>query len=100
MTRTLIKCCLRVMVASPLWAFVGIEHVVGYHELGSSWEPFMKHRPSLQVRFKNPAQKGLDLAAFDSLSPTEQIAFVEFCTILFGMHDPAKCDMVLRERSI
>lgn len=100
MNRTLIKYCIGVIVTCMLWAFVGIEHVVGDHELGSTWEPFVKHRPSLQMRFTNPAQRGLEQVTFETLSPAEQTAFIEFCGIRFGASDPEKCHAALAGRSI
>lgn len=100
MKQMFIKCGIAAMTVGLLWAFVGVERVTGDHEMGVSWEPFMKHQPSLQVRFQNPAQIGLDVSSFDTLSPKEQTAFVEFCVIRFGEHDPAKCKAALAERSI
>jgi hypothetical protein len=61
MKSLLVKVALCVVAIGALWAFVGVERIVGDHEVGVSWEPFSKHRMSLQVRFENPAQKGLEL---------------------------------------
>lgn len=83
-----------------LWIFVGFERVVGDHEMGVAWEPFIKHRLSLQVRFENPAQKGLELVTLEALSPTKQATFIEFCAIRFGMTDTAECQKRLVERRI
>lgn len=100
MKQGLIKFGIACIAVGLLWAFVGVERVVGDHEMGVSWEPFVKHQPSLQIRFTNPAQKGLELASFDSLSPREQTAFVEFCVIRFGEPDPAKCSTAISNRRI
>lgn len=74
-----------------LWAFVGLERIVGDHEIGVSWEPFIKHQPSLQMRFTNPIQYGLDTEPFETLSPDEERQFLEFCSIRFGITDGRQC---------
>lgn len=87
-------------LVGALWAFVGVERLVGDHEVGVSWVLFLKHRPSLQVRFTNPAQKGLEIAPFESLSPAEQAAFVEFCGIRFGVRDTLRCYAFISDRGV
>lgn len=96
-----IKVVAAVVVAGMLWAFVGVERIVDDHEIGISWEPFVKHRPSLQVRFVSPAQKGLEIApTTDDLSPSERAAFIEFCGIRFGVTDPAHCHAIISRRGV
>jgi hypothetical protein len=100
MKAALIKTGVAVMVAGILWAFVGVERIVGDHEIGVSWEPFIKQRPSLQLRFENPAQKGLEIDPFEALSPAEQAAFNEFCAIRFGATDAAQCRALIGQRRV
>lgn len=83
-----------------LWAFGGVERMVGDHEIGVSWEPFVKHRPSLQVRFMNPAQKGLEIVPYNSLSPVEQAEFIDFCSIRFGVADMERCHTLVSDRGV
>lgn len=100
MKAMLVKGGVGVLLAGILWAFGGVERMVGDHEVGVSWEPFVKHRPSLQVRFMNPAQKGLEIVPFDALSPAEQAEFIEFCNIRFGVADVGRCHALVSDRRI
>jgi hypothetical protein len=86
------------LVVGVLWAFVGIERIVGDHEIGVTWEAFLKHHPSYQVIFENPGSKGLELMHFEKLSPAEQASFVEFCRIRFGTSDRRACQTILISR--
>lgn len=88
------------VVVAAMWAFVGFERIVGDHEVGASWEPFIKHRPSLQMRFENPAQKGLEIVEFENLSPDDQAAFTNFCAFRFGTTDAARCSAALVGRMV
>lgn len=100
MKAMLVKGGVAVVLAGILWAFGGVERMVGDHEVGVSWEPFVKHRPSLQVRFTNPAQKGLEIVPFDSLSPAEQVEFIEFCSTRFGVADAGHCHALVSDRGV
>lgn len=73
------------------WAVVGVERLVGDHEIGVSWEPFIKHTPTWRIRFENPAQKGLDLVPLASLAIQEQQQLAEFCEIRFGQANAQQC---------
>ncbi|MBB6186430.1 hypothetical protein [Rhodanobacter sp. MP7CTX1] len=77
--------------AVVFWAFVGAERVVGDHEEGVSWPLFVKHEPTFQFHFHNPAQRVLDIDPFDELSPTEQANFHEFCKIRYGKVSIRQC---------
>jgi len=83
-----------------LWPFVGIERIVGDHEVGVSWEPFIKHRPSVRSLYSNPAQHGLDFVPFEDLSPVEQKRFVEFCSVRFGIQAPSSCGATIAARGL
>lgn len=100
MRNLLVKAVLGVVATGTVWAFVGVERMVGDHEIGVSWEPFIKHRPSLQVRFENPAQKGLELTPIDELSASERAAFIEFCGLRFGEADAARCYARVADRRV
>jgi hypothetical protein len=94
------KTAIAVVIAVIAWTFLGVERIVGDHEIGVTWEPFVKHRPSLQIRFQDPGQKGLDIVPFNALSPADQAAFVEFCTIRFGSADVAQCRALITARGV
>ena len=100
MRTTPLKATVAAVVAVMLWAFVGVERIVGDHEAGISWETFIKHRPTLQVIFQNPAQKDLDIASFDTLSLAEQAAFIDYCTIRFGTPDAGQCRAIVIGRIV
>ena len=100
MKSLLVKVVLCVVATGALWAFVGVERIVGDHEIGVSWEPFIKHRMSLQVRFENPAQKGLELTPIDELSASERAAFIEFCELRFGDVDATRCYARVADRRV
>jgi hypothetical protein len=74
-----------------LWASVGVERVVGDHEVGVTWTPFVKHRLSARIVFQNPAWQGLEVVSLQNLSLPERLAFAEFCQIRFGARDPQRC---------
>lgn len=73
------------------WAFVGIERLIGDHEVGVVWEPFLKHRASLQMRFSDPSRQGLETVPFEDLNGEDRVRFIEFCEIRYGTRDPKKC---------
>lgn len=89
-----------ILLVVVLWVFVGVERIVGDHEMGVSWEPFLKHKPSLQMRFINPAQKGLEIVPLEALSPSEQGAFREFCAVRFGVADMSQCLAHISDRAV
>lgn len=91
---------LGVVATATLWAFFGVERIVSDHEIGVSWEPFIKHRPSLQVLFENPAQKGLKLTPVVAMSASERAAFIEFCELRFGEVDAVRCYARVADRSV
>jgi hypothetical protein len=79
---------------------IGVERQVGDHEMGVNWELFVKHRASLQWRFTNPAQHGLEVLPFDELTPDERKRFIDFCSIRFGNSDVSSCYKKLSARAI
>jgi hypothetical protein len=83
-----------------LWSFVGAEHIIDDHEVGTSWQIFIKHRPSLHFTFKNPAQKGLEIVDYKALSSSDRSSFLEFCNIRFGIIEPSQCQTILKNRAI
>lgn len=95
-----LKAAVAVLVICTLWAFVGVERIAGDHEVGVSWETFIKHRPSTQLKFQNPAQKGLELIPFEALSLADQTAFIEFCAIRFGTTNTTQCRATILERMV
>jgi hypothetical protein len=95
-----LKATVAVVIVCTLWVFVGVERIVGDHEVGISWEAFIKHRPSVQLKFQNPAQKGLELIPFEALSLADQTAFIEFCAIRFGTTNTAQCRAIILERVV
>lgn len=100
MQNLLSKSVIGVIATGTLWAFVGVERIVGDHEIGVSWEPFIKHRPSLQVLFENPSQNGLDLTPLGELSASERAAFIEYCDLRFGEVDAARCYASIADRRV
>jgi hypothetical protein len=74
--------------------------MVGDHEVGVVWEPFIKHRASLQIRFSDPSRHGLETVAFGDLNREEQIEFIEFCDIRYGVRDPKKCHALIAARDV
>lgn len=82
---------LAVAVAVFFRMFVGSEYVENDHEIGSSWEPFLKHRPTFRYEFRNPAEQNLELVPFDTLSPDEQEQLRDYCEIRFGLKDIPQC---------
>lgn len=100
MRSLLFKSRLAVVAAFFVWPFIGIERIVGDHEMGIFWEPFFKHRPSLQFRFSNPAQKGLDIIPVDELSISERVEFKQYCEQRFGVAEPSDCYARLADRAI
>ncbi|NQE50044.1 hypothetical protein RC52_16390 [Herbaspirillum rubrisubalbicans] len=94
------KIAFAIAATAALSPFIGIERVVGDHEMGVTWEPFIKHRPSLQFRFFNPVQIGLDFIPLNQLSPPERAAFKLYCEVRFGEADAGMCYTKLRERLV
>lgn len=86
------------LLSSCLW--VGIERYVGDHEIGKSWEPFLKSRPTFTLLFTNPAQQGLDRDAFDTLDAARQQAFQDYCAVRFGIADPHRCEKAIEGRRL
>ena len=81
-----------------VWAFVGVERLVGDHEIGVSWEPFIKHKVTWRFHFENPAQKGLDIVPLASLAAAERQELVRFCTVRFGLSSIQQCHERLSAR--
>lgn len=100
MNRFIARSAIGMAITACLWAFVGVERIVGDHEVGVYWEPFIKHRPSSKIHFENPAQKGLDLTPIEELSDSERPAFAEFCELRFGEVDAKRCYARIADRRI
>lgn len=89
-----------ILIATPiivvlLWLFVGFDRYVGDHEVGTQWDPFIKHKPTATVFFQNPAQIGLDIAPFDTLDEGQRKNVIEYCQIRFGVDDVKRCYEVM-----
>ena len=87
------------MVAG-VWGFVGVERLVGDHEVGNTWAPFIKHAPNFQLRFANPAQKGLDFVPFGELSSLEKQELIQFCAVRFGLASAQPCYDRMKARTL
>ncbi len=101
MTNTRINRALLVAVIfGMLWSFVGVERIVGDHEVGVAWQAFIKHRPSAKLVFQNPAQNGLEIMRYEALAPADQTSFINYCGVRFGTVDPVQCHTILIQRVI
>lgn len=100
MKRRIVPVLIALPILAALWLFVGVERVVGDHEIGVTWEPFIKHHSDPRVFFENPAQHGLDIVPYEELSPAEQQRFVDYCNLRFGVSDPNQCHEALRARQV
>lgn len=80
--------------------FAGAEFLIGDHEIGSSWSMFIKHRPTWQFEFHNPAQHTLDIEPYDDLTIDEKAKLRDFCLIRFGLPDIDLCYAKMHEREI
>jgi hypothetical protein len=92
------RAALAITVIGVSWANTGVERVAGDHEAQTSWQGFVKHRPSPRVMFENPAWRAGELAPFETLSPAERADFLEYCDIRWGASDVAQCQAALRAR--
>jgi hypothetical protein len=81
-------------------AYVGSEYVENDHEIGSDWEPFLKHRPTFRYEFRNPAERNLELVPFDKLLPDEQMQLRDYCEIRFGLKNIPQCYVRMDARMI
>ena len=100
MTNTLLKSAACLAIAGLAWGFIGVERIVGDHEVGNDWTLFVKRRPSLRIRFDNPAQAGLDIVAPQDLSAARRAAFIDFCAVRFGITDVARCHALVVARRL
>ena len=86
-----------VLAAIP---FVGFDNYVGDHEVGTSWDPFIKSKPTLQMLFKNPEQYTLDFDPYETLTKDKQFQFIEYCEIRWGTRDPHTCEKIVQSHRI
>jgi hypothetical protein len=89
---------LAILIVAITWTLLGVERVVGDHEIGVSWEPFLKHTITWRFRFENPAQKGLDIVPLASLTVPEQRELTRFCEVRFGQSNLQQCHELLSAR--
>jgi hypothetical protein len=73
------------------WLFVGLDRYTGDHEVGVQWDPFIKHKPTMTVYYKNPAQVGLDMVPMDSLDDSGKKNLSEYCQVRYGTDDIKRC---------
>jgi hypothetical protein len=73
------------------WIFIGIEEVHGDVEMGDGERFFIKHRPSLQWTFSNPAIPFLDVKTPDNLSIEARRELPRFCLIRYGTESLVDC---------
>ncbi|MES2743537.1 MAG: hypothetical protein V4754_21665 [Pseudomonadota bacterium] len=71
--------------------FVGVDRFVGDHEVGVTWIFFLKHKPTVQFEFSNPAQLGLELIPINKLTPGQRKKVIEYCDIRYGIVDIDFC---------
>ena len=92
------RMALAIAVIGVSWANTGVERIAGDHEVGTSWQGFVKHSPSPRMLFENPAQRGSEPVPLDALSPAERAAFLDYCDIRWGASDAMQCQTALRAR--
>lgn len=92
------RAAVAIAVIGVTWANTGVERIAGDHEVGTSWQGFVKHRPSAQLVFENPARRGLEQIAPESMLPAQRAEFLAYCDIRFGAADAAQCQSMLRQR--
>lgn len=84
-----------ILITAPLvlviWLFVGLDLYEGDHEVGSSWNPFIKHKPTTTTLYKNPAQIALEIEPFESLNESEKKNLIEYCRVRYGADDIKRC---------
>jgi hypothetical protein len=73
------------------WIFIGFDHYVGDHEVGTFWNPFIKSKPTLQVLFENPIVDRLEIAPLNTLSSETRLKFIEYCEIRWGISNTEDC---------
>lgn len=76
------------------WLFVGFDHYVGDHEVGSWWEPFIKFKPTFQVKFKKPEQRIMEFEPYETLDLGRKRSFIEYCEIRWGTNNPQECEKI------
>jgi hypothetical protein len=89
---------LSMVTVALLWLFVGVERIVDDHEVGTSWQVFVKHRLSTRLIFENPAQQGVELIQYEALTRTDRASFIEYCDVRFGTRNAEQCRMALLGR--
>lgn len=98
--RILVSVLTVAVVSLTALPFVGFDRYVGDHEVGASWDPFIKSKPMLKMLFKNPEQYTLDFDPYESLDKDKQREFVEYCDIRWGTRDPHSCEKIVQSHRI
>ncbi len=83
-----------------VWALIGVERIAGDHELGPSWQVFIKRRASAHVLFSNPAQRGLETVGWNRLALHQRQSVIDYCEIRFGLSDMGLCYTRLMQRKL
>jgi len=102
MSKKRIAISVSIVVASVLAStpFVGFDQYVGDHEVGTSWDLFIKSKPTLRMLFKNPEQYALDFDPYETLGKDKQREFIEYCEIRWGASDPHVCEKIVQDHRI
>lgn len=100
MKRSLLRTFLCVAAVVAVWLFIGIERLVGDHEIGVSYQPFIKHRPDWRLLFSDPTQVDLETISFKKLTAAGQRSVIEYCEIRFGLINVEECYLRVAGRKI
>ncbi|MBB5885529.1 hypothetical protein DYQ93_19420 [Xanthomonas sp. LMG 8992] len=80
------------------WLWIGFDKIVGDHEVGVLWEPFIKSEPTWTLYFDNPARRGLDIDAYVTLDARRRQDFVRYCRVRHGTSDVFLCEKIIAAR--
>lgn len=75
------------------WSCDNEDHDMG-HEL-----PFVKQAFTTQIRFRNPAARGMDVMPYKSLDAQEKKESRRFCKIRYGLDDMKLCFEKMNKRT-
>ena len=73
------------LFAFALWVFIGFEYNdPGYEKDVGLWLPFIKHRPSLQIKFESQLSMHHEILDSIPLSDSDIKKYSSYCSIRFG----------------
>lgn len=73
------------------WLYIGVDEHSGDHEVGNTYELFIKSEPGFQVVYSDPAEDHLEIRPYEALSPERQKALDFYCKVRFGTVDRGQC---------